>query len=168
MPSSTTTRYSVSRARSCIKCRQKKAKCDRKSPCRSCLDSGLECLYTNATSSNQAPDRGSEEIINFEPIDAEPPETVTNLGNGTDVRYRSTLLGSVPLATDVTRLHPSIPHIWLLWTIYLENVNPLYRIFHAHSFQKDILKGVQNLQYRASVISYLGRIAKICQSRSRS
>jgi hypothetical protein len=146
---STKARYSVSRVRSCIECRRHRAKCDRKRPCSSCTSSGVECLYTNAeirvAHGAEIPEASA--ISPNESTDLRRPSTtVTETDSAHGFRRPIILLASDPLSADVTPLHPSIPQIWLLWHTYLEDVDPLYKIFHAPSFEKKLLHGVQDLQ----------------------
>ncbi|CAI6090319.1 unnamed protein product [Clonostachys chloroleuca] len=46
---------------------------------------------------------------------------------------------------DLADLHPDPTHIFHLWHIYLENVNPLLRVTHAPSLQGVIIEAVGNL-----------------------
>lgn len=61
------------------------------------------------------------------------------------IQYPSTLLENDPdsISIDVKPPHPTVPQIWVLWTVYTENVDPLYKIFHVPSFHKQLLKAVQ-------------------------
>ncbi|KKY13526.1 putative fungal specific transcription factor domain-containing protein [Diplodia seriata] len=42
-------------------------------------------------------------------------------------------------------LHPQPPHIFLLWQAFLDNVNPLIKLLHAPTVQRQILKATTNL-----------------------
>jgi hypothetical protein len=46
---------------------------------------------------------------------------------------------------DVRALHPPLAQIWVLWHVYVENIDPLLKIFHAPSFHKQLLQAVQDL-----------------------
>lgn len=146
---STNTRYAVSRMRSCNECRQQKMKCDRKRPCSSCASSGIECLYTNVENPG-AEQAGESEADGLSSNEATHPQyiaaTLVDKTSVTDVRNQSTLLASDLFSTSVTLLHPSVPQIWLLWHTYLRNVDPLYKILHAPSFERLLLRGVQDVQ----------------------
>lgn len=41
--------------------------------------------------------------------------------------------------------HPQSPHIFLLWQAFLDNVNPITKILHAPTVQRQILKAASNL-----------------------
>jgi hypothetical protein len=116
------------------------------------MSSGVECLYTNTENlgANGAgePEAGEVLAIPLHELSSpqRPAATVTNTIFAPDFRNPSVLLASDPFPADVTLLHPSIPQIWLLWHTYSENVDPLYKIFHAPSFERQLLRGVQDLQ----------------------
>ncbi|EKG12880.1 hypothetical protein MPH_09979 [Macrophomina phaseolina MS6] len=56
------------------------------------------------------------------------------------------VLGLVPNpAGGLRNLHPQSPHIFLLWQAFLDNVNPLLKILHAPTVQRQILKAASNL-----------------------
>jgi hypothetical protein len=46
---------------------------------------------------------------------------------------------------DLRELHPPLIQIWTLWHLFVENVDPLLKIFHAPSFNRQILHVVQDL-----------------------
>lgn len=46
----------------------------------------------------------------------------------------------------LAKLHPSPVHIFKLWHIFLENVNPLTKIIHAPTLQKQILEATCDLK----------------------
>jgi len=146
---STNARYAVSRIRSCTECRRQRLGCNRKRPCSSCASSGVECLYTNAENLGDELTRESEAggLSSHELTDPQYPSvTVTDTNPVPDLQNQSILLASDPFPANVTPLHPSIPQIWLLWHTYLENVDPLYKILHAPSFERMLLRGIQDLQ----------------------
>jgi hypothetical protein len=149
---STNARYAVSRVRSCTECRRQRARCDKKRPCSSCMSSRVECLYTNAENLGAdgagEPEAGGASAISLPELTdpQHPAATVTRTTSAPDFRTPSILLSSDLFPAVVTSLHPSIPQIWLLWHIYSENVDPLYKIFHAPSFERELLRGVQDLR----------------------
>lgn len=52
-----------------------------------------------------------------------------------------------PQATErLTTLHPSPVHIFRLWQTFLDNINPLIKIFHAPSVQQKVLDASANLK----------------------
>ncbi|MCJ1390838.1 hypothetical protein MMC18_003699 [Xylographa bjoerkii] len=56
------------------------------------------------------------------------------------------MLGTRPKKPTVWRHHPSPMHIAVLWQTYLENVNPLTKILHAPTMQKQILEASGDLE----------------------
>jgi hypothetical protein len=48
---------------------------------------------------------------------------------------------------DLAGLHPSPIHIFRLWQIFLDNVNPLVKIFHAPTVQQQILDASADLSH---------------------
>lgn len=55
------------------------------------------------------------------------------------------LFGSRQTAVELSTLHPEPVHIFRLWQIYLENVNPLLRVTHTPTLQGRISKAAGNL-----------------------
>lgn len=49
-------------------------------------------------------------------------------------------------AIDLLPYHPSVAHIFRLWQIFLDNVNPLVKIFHAPTVQEMITKSSSDLE----------------------
>lgn len=49
------------------------------------------------------------------------------------------LMGFTGPCTDLISLHPSVVHIFRLWQIFLDNVNPLVKTFHAPTVQQIII-----------------------------
>jgi hypothetical protein len=46
---------------------------------------------------------------------------------------------------NLKALHPSPIHIFRLWQTFLDNINPLIKIFHAPSVQQKVLDATANL-----------------------
>ena len=46
---------------------------------------------------------------------------------------------------DLSTLHPDAVHIFRLWQIYLNNVNPLLKVTHTPSLQGRIIEAVSNV-----------------------
>jgi hypothetical protein len=65
--------------------------------------------------------------------------------NCQNTQYPSILLGSTSILITLSDLHPPVERIWLIWQIFTENIDPLFKLFHAASLQKKILDAVQNL-----------------------
>ena len=49
------------------------------------------------------------------------------------------LLFPPPSKTSLAELHPTPVHIFKLWQVFLENVNPLTKVIHAPTLQQRIL-----------------------------
>ncbi|KAM5342164.1 hypothetical protein ACJ41O_015195 [Fusarium nematophilum] len=56
------------------------------------------------------------------------------------------LFGSHQGIVDVSILHPEPIHIFRLWQIYLDNVNPLLKVTHTPSLQGRIIEAASNVQ----------------------
>lgn len=61
-------------------------------------------------------------------------------GDGDDI-----LFGSQP-TENLNALHPSPVHIFRLWQTFLDNINPLTKIFHAPSVQQKVLDATADLE----------------------
>lgn len=48
------------------------------------------------------------------------------------------MMGFNAAAIDLSQYHPPVAHVFRLWQIFLENVNPLVKIFHAPTVQEMI------------------------------
>jgi hypothetical protein len=55
------------------------------------------------------------------------------------------LFGSSNTNIDLSTLHPEPVHIFRLWQIYLDNVNPLLKVTHTPSLQGLIIEAVSNV-----------------------
>lgn len=55
------------------------------------------------------------------------------------------LFGSRQATVELSTLHPEPVHIFRLWQIYLENVNPLLRVTHTPTLQGRIIEAAGNL-----------------------
>lgn len=60
------------------------------------------------------------------------------------IRNDSLIFGRQTTLSLVT-FHPTVPRIFQLWQAYLNNVNPLVKLFHAPSVQQMILEAVADL-----------------------
>ncbi|KAJ5108824.1 hypothetical protein N7456_005499 [Penicillium angulare] len=54
------------------------------------------------------------------------------------------ILGSRRGLVDLAALHPEPVHIFRLWQIYLENVNPLFKVTHTPSLQGKVIEASSN------------------------
>ena len=59
--------------------------------------------------------------------------------------YPSVILGDDLMAVNLTELHPNVAHIWLLWHSFTENVEPLFKLFHAPSIYEQLLSAAQDI-----------------------
>jgi hypothetical protein len=89
--------------------------------------------------------RDAEELLQGESedeiCDAPMTRTFDDIGtDGVDI-----LFASQPLQ-NLVDLHPSPVHIFRLWQTFLDNANPLIKIFHAPSVQHQILDASANLK----------------------
>lgn len=55
------------------------------------------------------------------------------------------ILFSSPSNETLTNLHPDPVHIFKLWQVFLENVNPLTKIIHAPVLQQQMLNAIGDL-----------------------
>ncbi|KAJ8604734.1 hypothetical protein MRB53_041683 [Persea americana] len=62
------------------------------------------------------------------------------------------LLFGVPTEADLSNLHPPQAHMFRLWQVYLDNVNPLLKITHTPTLQPRIIDAMSNI---AAVDSHL-------------
>ncbi|EER43359.1 C6 transcription factor [Histoplasma capsulatum H143] len=56
------------------------------------------------------------------------------------------ILSSATSSQPLTAWHPQPVHIFKLWQIFLDSVNPLVKIFHAPTVQQEILDGTADLE----------------------
>lgn len=56
------------------------------------------------------------------------------------------LLAGSPSSEDLGLLHPSPVHIFRLWQIFLDRINPLSKILHAPTMQQRILEASSDLE----------------------
>jgi hypothetical protein len=55
------------------------------------------------------------------------------------------LFGSRKTAVELSTFHPEPIHIFRLWQIYLNNVDPLLKVTHAPSLQRRIIEAASNV-----------------------
>lgn len=55
------------------------------------------------------------------------------------------ILGSRKASVDLATMHPEPVHIIRLWQLYLENVNPLFKVTHTPSLQGKIIEAATNI-----------------------
>ena len=147
----TNSRYIVSRERSCKECRRRRTKCDRNQPCSSCVITGVDCGYVaveRLDNENNMPFISNDAVMSSSPTqrgNSASAKTVSAAKRDCLPMYSSLLLGNDLISVNLTQLHPTIAHIWLLWHIFSENVEPLFKLFHAPSFHKQLLLAVQDI-----------------------
>ena len=55
------------------------------------------------------------------------------------------LFGSRDTTIDIPSLHPEQIHIFKLWQVYLDNVNPLLKVTHTPTLQARIIEAASNM-----------------------
>ncbi|KAF2221559.1 putative C6 transcription factor [Elsinoe ampelina] len=65
------------------------------------------------------------------------------------------LFGAQSSMANLSTLHPSQGHIFKLWHVYLDNVDPLLKITHTPTLQPRILEAATNLQALSPVMEAL-------------
>jgi hypothetical protein len=56
------------------------------------------------------------------------------------------VFGSPDTNLDLSALHPESAHIFKLWQIYLDNVDPLLKVTHASSLQRQVIDAASNIR----------------------
>jgi hypothetical protein len=56
------------------------------------------------------------------------------------------LFGSRQSAVELSTLHPEPAHLFRLWQVYLDNVNPLLKVTHTPTLQARIVEAASNLK----------------------
>ncbi|MCJ1432574.1 hypothetical protein MMC27_001931 [Xylographa pallens] len=67
----------------------------------------------------------------------------------------SLVIGTRPKKTSIWRHHPQPMHILFLWQTYLENVNPLTKILHRPTMQKQIIEASDDLDHVSKALEAL-------------
>jgi len=65
------------------------------------------------------------------------------------------LFGPSNTNVDLSTLHPEPVHIFRLWQIYLDNVNPLFKVTHTPSLQGLIIEAASNVTNVTSTLEVL-------------
>lgn len=65
------------------------------------------------------------------------------------------LFGSRKTAVDISTFHPEPVHIFRLWQIYLDNVDPLLKVTHTPSLQGRIIEAASNVSSISSTLEAL-------------
>ncbi|OCT48296.1 putative C6 transcription factor [Cladophialophora carrionii] len=221
------------KAFSCIRCFERKVKCDKQSPCSNCVKSKIECIFRVPPAPRRrrkrtqedlllARLRKCEDLLKSRGIDIDNPETQSRAASGpvtlesppltqpssqqlspavsgttgedlifaaSEIRSSGRLivdqgkslfvennlwaslsdefqqpneaiagysddddddagtpveestefiLGYTPTSNSIQQLHPSPTNIFILWQIYLDNINPMTKFIHYPSFGKTL------------------------------
>ncbi|KAL6241659.1 hypothetical protein RBB50_011441 [Rhinocladiella similis] len=79
-------------------------------------------------------------------LDELPPTLNSTLSKGSHPRqYRSLVFNSSRAAPEPSQLHPPEHHVFILWQVYLENVDPVLKMMHVPTTQRQIFRASQNL-----------------------
>ncbi|KAF8847265.1 hypothetical protein BDZ45DRAFT_637229 [Acephala macrosclerotiorum] len=225
LPSSYSQPLKPNRVLACVRCQQRKVKCDRTSPCKNCVIANAQCVPATKTPSRQRKRRFPEREllerlrkyedllrqnnIKFEPlhkdsagekeslnpqggdeseddhpegsafsrtVESERTYQPKNLwhalnsgsrdpdsdNDSSDEGMREVavlkgwgelfgdndhlLFGYPNTHVNLSTLHPEPAHVFRLWQIYLDNVNPLLKVTHTPSLQVRIVEAVSNLK----------------------
>ncbi|KMK56412.1 C6 transcription factor [Aspergillus fumigatus Z5] len=163
------------RPRACVRCQQRKVRCDHKSPCGNCVASETQCVTATLTPRRR---RFQEKVlldrlrhyegllrqhnIDFEPLhpQAKPDpvgaavsracgrdlwQAISRVPEANDQTDDNFLFGQPQVNVNVLVLHPEQVQIFRLWQIYLENVNPLLKVTHTPTLQPRIVDAVCDL-----------------------
>lgn len=65
------------------------------------------------------------------------------------------MLGAPPSDVDILALHPEPAHIFSLWQLFIENVNPVTKVVHVPTLQQQILKAAFDLHSTSSAMHAL-------------
>jgi hypothetical protein len=117
-------------------------RCDRKKPCDRCVKSGLECMYKTTEQRLTTTAFHSTSGQNTEAASTRPPEGDVDLGKAQHV---SILLSTKPSSQPSGHLHPPVSHIWSIYHIFSDNVDPLLKLIHLPSFHHQVLSAIEDV-----------------------
>ncbi|KAF1968006.1 hypothetical protein BU23DRAFT_277921 [Bimuria novae-zelandiae CBS 107.79] len=103
-------------------------------------------LWTSLQSEFRDPKRILEDSSDEEEDATRPgrvPSQLTTCGG--DALLGASLLGNANAPSNLRSFHPSPGQIFKLWQVYLDNINPLIKVFHAPSVQQLISNASGNL-----------------------
>ncbi|KAK5659838.1 hypothetical protein OQA88_13301 [Cercophora sp. LCS_1] len=89
--------------------------------------------------------RDEDSESDFSGDEAHEPAIQDALRRGFQFNNDHLLLGSSSGMTDLSTLHPSPIQIFRLWQMYLENVDPLFKVTHSITLQSRIIEAASNL-----------------------
>ncbi|EXJ54503.1 hypothetical protein A1O7_09843 [Cladophialophora yegresii CBS 114405] len=225
------------KAFSCIRCFERKVKCDKQSPCSNCVKSNIECIFRVPPAPRRRRKRTQEdlllarlkkceELLKSKGIDIDNPDTVpgpaslesppltqpgsqplspevSSTAAGEDLIFAAPeirksgrlivdqgkslfiennlwaslsdefqqpneaiaeyseddeddagtpveestefILGYTPTSNFIHQFHPSPTNIFVLWQIYLDNINPMTKFIHYPSFHKTLEQACRQL-----------------------
>ncbi|KAJ5273594.1 hypothetical protein N7478_008719 [Penicillium angulare] len=142
------------RVLACVACQQRKVKCDRKFPCANCLRQRIPCIPAGnprprkrrfaerelLTRIRRYEDLLRENKVKFDPLHGNNNPNDDMGEEMSEYEGHDDLTGSSP-ATSTRSENAYEPK---LWQIYLENVNPLFKVTHTPSLQGKIIEASSN------------------------
>lgn len=76
----------------------------------------------------------------------ELPSPDRSAPSSSNASHQGFVFGYSSLMTNLQKLHPSLTQLFVLWTIYEENVDPVVRILHRPSMRNIIIKASSNIE----------------------
>ncbi|KAL3469175.1 hypothetical protein BJX99DRAFT_252188 [Aspergillus californicus] len=149
--------YSVLKPKSCLACRKRKVKCDRKHPCGNCSRWSIDCIFPSpirrcprARTKQVTQTRGDQALHDrihmLEAQISELTETVTTQADKLLLLAApeiSTFPFSHTWAHAVAPLHPPLALGRAYWQVFLERVDPLIKVVHRPIASR-ILRGAMS------------------------
>lgn len=88
-----------------------------------------------------------EESVDDTAADIEPLADISSSIHSTGLREpnQGIVFGLSSTSSDVHHLHPTESRVFSLWQVFLENVDPLLKIFHVPTTQRQILQATHGL-----------------------
>ncbi|KAE8146881.1 fungal-specific transcription factor domain-containing protein [Aspergillus avenaceus] len=126
-------RHVVASGRSCLECRRRKIRCDRSFPCAYCVRTRIQCSYP------PKPDGEGD-------THSDLASRVEIIANNVESLERSLILSfpfNLGLSSLPYLLHPPPPMVAFIWQTYLESIDPVFKLFHAPTVQKHVMKVIQ-------------------------
>ncbi len=102
-------------------------------------------LFTKRLSDLGSKFRDPKEILQGS---SEDEKVETPIQTTSDIIYRDgcgLIFGSYPTNTSLSAFHPQPVHIFRLWQTFLDNINPLVKLFHAPTVQQLIIEASGSL-----------------------
>lgn len=103
-------------------------------------------LWTSLQSEFRDPKRILADSSDEEDESDQTERTISQLTTcGVDTLFGSSIFGTIGIPSNLRSFHPSPGQIFKLWQVYLDNINPLVKVFHAPSVQQIISNASANL-----------------------